>query len=1141
MSIPAFFPAIVERMREAVFVRNLERKVIYVNAATERLLGWVQADVLNRTCSEIFGPNCMSDGKDCPFEGPAVATPGSAIYEHDLILSNGERKRLRISVTPFFDAAVAAGTISILEDLTIVKMSNTRIEPSDNRYRTIGEDVKTTKEELERRIEERTVALTLANNLLRWENEERQRLSCELERFRDALNSSSDSVFIFDPRTLRFVDVNETACVSFGYSRENLLKMDLSTITPLLPIDEIRRLIDPVIKGHTKTAVIETTHVRTDGTRFPVEIRLRFTSHAGTPFLVGIARDVTERSAAADRIMQAKEVAERANHAKSDFLSCMSHELRTPMNAILGFAQLLESDVTEPLTQSQRECIIEILNAGNHLLELINEILDLSRIESGKIRLSMESVNLHSLLDESIAMVEPVALNRHITIIREYSTQNPVCVSADRSRLRQVLLNLLSNAIKFNKLNGRVVIRTVMEKNERLRLSIADTGPGIPQEYHKTIFEPFTRISSELVEHEGAGVGLTIASRLMQAMNGSIGLESSPERGATFWIELIQAKTSKEQGIPLTGSATSSPSSILHEESANIKCILCVEDDPINLNLIRHLLRRLGNFSLLTATNGHLAIEMARAHKPALILMDINLPGLNGIDALRQLHADPGTAGIPVVAISGMATAADVQKGLDAGFDEYITKPIDIPRFRSIVSRILCFFLIPIFFAAAACFAQTNGDSWLMATASLSLSEERAEVARSLPTLLTSLPLFRDANTIRPDGRHWNRRDRMKSEHSKVLAGDRPRGLAIGLYHLFDNWYILESLWHGNASDTVKDHNLHLLDLGRNLLCGSVHQDGTHSLNADFSWYSHDGLLYMQGFSELSSDSGILYRFRIPPFVWKPDAQGFDSLPPVSSISKTPENAPSPMISPESISLRDAWYAVYPILEPREPDFSLSKKEFATDTLTLHFPDDDNGNPGPTFALPWKNIFGGDFSISNTVPRRRYPVERRTPDHEWTLRDSLSGGKLLPSWHLFDRFGRDCLLPFDSAPSRMGFTAAGIWILNNEQLYWGDSADIRSHTLRRYPFRRVMAVSEIGPDALLVTCSDCLIALQPRHGRGHIFLRRPHPDDEQSFWVSAWRISSGDFILSEQLESLGSGETGRLLRVRLKRDPFAEL
>lgn len=672
MTSPLYFQAIVERMREAVLVRDPDRKVLYINPAAERLTGWTSAGVLGKTCEDLFGDACSKNDEGCPIEKLFEQAERAIVYDHILISSKGEKKNIRVSVSSFFDGEKPQGTIAVLENLTAT--------------RAAAEEIRRVKEELETRAEERAVALTSANNLLRWENEERQRLSGELERFRDALNSSSDEVFLFDPRTLKYLDVNETACVSLGYPREVLLKMTVPMIIPEIPISDIHRLLEPILKGQNRTAVIETVHLRADGSRFPVEMRVRFTSYSGSPFLVAIARDVTERKATEVLLREAKEVAERASLAKSEFLSCMSHELRTPMNAILGFSQLLESDLSDPLSQSQRECILEILKAGNHLLELISEVLELARIESGKILISLEPVSFSTVLDEALALVVPIAANRRISIIREGLENNQQKVLADKARLRQVVLNILSNAIKFNRPEGQVVIGLDVRLGNCLRLSISDTGPGIPSDCWEAVFEPFVRITNPSEDIAGTGIGLTIATRLMKAMNGTIGLQSTPGEGATFWIELPMAGL--EENVVFFPPVHSVRNI---ENSVPLQRILCIEDNPANLNLIKHLLRRIGNFPVLSASNGLLAGEMARAHKPALILMDLDISGFNGLDAMKEMRFDPETRDIPIVAISSSGASDDVEQGLNDGFNEYISKPIDVTRFLSVISHLLTF------------------------------------------------------------------------------------------------------------------------------------------------------------------------------------------------------------------------------------------------------------------------------------------------------------------------------------------------------------------------------------------------------------------------------------------------------------------
>jgi signal transduction histidine kinase/CheY-like chemotaxis protein len=396
-----------------------------------------------------------------------------------------------------------------------------------------------------------------------------------------------------------------------------------------------------------------------------------------------IGTDNTARKQAKDALREttielesAKFAAEKANLAKSDFLSSMSHELRSPLNAILGFGQLMDSGAPAP-TIGQKESIDQILQAGWYLLELINEILDLSLIESGKLSLSLEPMSLTEVLADCRAMIEPQAQKSGIRM-RFPQFDGPCFVKADRTRVKQVLVNLLSNAIKYNRVGGIVEVTCRVTTPERTRISFHDTGEGLPAEKLAQLFQPFNRLGQESGAEEGTGIGLVVSKRLVELMGGEIGVESTVGVGSVFWIELNSANA-PELVCDADKSAVDAPAQTL--PGTQLHTLLCVEDNPANLLLIEKLVARRPDIRLLSARDGNRGIEIARASQPDVILMDINLPGISGIVALRILAQDPATAAIPVIALSANAMPHDVEKGLEAGFFRYLTKPIRVDEF----------------------------------------------------------------------------------------------------------------------------------------------------------------------------------------------------------------------------------------------------------------------------------------------------------------------------------------------------------------------------------------------------------------------------------------------------------------------------
>jgi CheY-like chemotaxis protein/two-component sensor histidine kinase len=383
---------------------------------------------------------------------------------------------------------------------------------------------------------------------------------------------------------------------------------------------------------------------------------------------------------------RAKIAAEKANHAKSDFLSSMSHELRTPLNAILGFAQLMDSEAP-PATPSQKASIGQILHAGWYLLELINEILDLAQIESGQLALSKETVSLAEVMAECRAMIEPQGNKRGITLTFP-PFETPHFVSADRTRLKQVLVNLLSNAIKYNQPAGTVVVDYAATAPDRTRISVRDTGAGLSREKLMQLFQPFNRLGQECSAEEGTGIGLVMSKRVVELMGGVIGVESTVGTGSVFWFELSSA-TAQQPAIG-TARPTAALPALAHQQTSQ-RTLLYVEDNPANLRLVEQLIARRPDVRLLSAANGNLGVALARDHLPHVILMDINLPGINGFDALRILREDPTTAHIPVIALSANAMPRAIEKGEQAGFFSYLTKPIKVVEFMEMLDKALSY------------------------------------------------------------------------------------------------------------------------------------------------------------------------------------------------------------------------------------------------------------------------------------------------------------------------------------------------------------------------------------------------------------------------------------------------------------------
>ena len=403
------------------------------------------------------------------------------------------------------------------------------------------------------------------------------------------------------------------------------------------------------------------------------------------------ARDVTESKRLELALQEqnlllegASALADKANQAKSDFLSSMSHELRTPLNAILGFAQLMETGAPPP-TPSQKRNIGQILKAGWYLLELINEILDLSVIEAGKVTLSREPVSLVEVMLECRAMIEPQARERGIRIAFP-RFDAPYFVLADRTRVKQILVNLLVNAVKYNHAGGTVTVECGPSPPDAIRISVRDTGAGLAPEQMAQLFQPFNRIGRDGGAEEGTGIGLVVTKRLVELMGGRIGADSTVGAGSVFWVELAAAHAPQ---LSVRGVETASAARLQAPAVVSLRTLLYVEDNPANLELVEQLVLRRADLQFLSAADGDTGIALARSCRPEVILMDINLPGINGIEAMQILRLDPATAHIPVIALSANAMERDVEKGLSAGFFNYLTKPIKVDAFMEALDAAL--------------------------------------------------------------------------------------------------------------------------------------------------------------------------------------------------------------------------------------------------------------------------------------------------------------------------------------------------------------------------------------------------------------------------------------------------------------------
>ncbi|WP_394807413.1 PAS domain S-box protein [Nitrosomonas sp.] len=634
------------------------------NVGAERMLGYTAAEVMDKiTVADISDPEeLIARAKALSIELSTPITPGlealvfkasrgiEDIYELTYIRKDDSRFSAVVSVTALRDAQdEIIGFLLIGTDNTLRRQAEAEQKKLD------------------------------------------QRLRDQQFYTRSLIESNIDALITTDPSGI-ISDVNKQMEALTGCTRDELIGAPFKNY--FTDPERAEAGIKRVLAENRITNYELTAHAR-DGKETVVSYNAT-TFHDRDRTLQGVfaaARDITERKLLDQalhetniKLESAKSIAEKANLAKSDFLSSMSHELRSPLNAILGFAQLIDSG-SPPLTPRQKSNIDQILLAGWYLLDLINEILDLALIESGKLLVSLEPISLSEVISDCQAMIEPQAQKSGIKLTFPQFNCT-YFVKADRTRVKQILINLLSNSIKYNKAGGTVVVSYSTGTANRIRISITDTGEGLSVENLSQLFQPFNRLGREIGTEEGTGIGLVVSKRLVELMGGTIGVESTIGKGSVFWIKLNLTDT-PQLALDDDQSMVIVPRKI--SADTPLRTLLYVEDNPANLLLVENLLERRPDIHLLSAQDGLRGIEIARASRPDVILMDINLPGISGVHALEILHKDPETAHIPVIALSANAMPRDIVRGLEVGFFRYLTKPIKLNEFFDTLDAALKF------------------------------------------------------------------------------------------------------------------------------------------------------------------------------------------------------------------------------------------------------------------------------------------------------------------------------------------------------------------------------------------------------------------------------------------------------------------
>ena len=647
-ALEPYLKNIIDQAAVGIVIRDMEGRWLHANKALRELLGYGEDEILNQTGRHLTTPEERADAIEWnrKIQSGEIDT---YTREKHYLHKNGASIFVEVTITAIRDdAGKPKLLVTVLKDLTARQQAAAEARASEARFRAA--------------FEQAAVGMAIRG----------------MDR--------------------RFIRVNKKLCEFLGYEEAELLNIASLDVTPPEDRGDAIALQERISDGSIDQYSREKRYLRKDGKIVWANVAFTVVRDAqGAPLhLVAVIEDISARKNAelelvryrenlealvksrTDEFERAKTAAEYANRAKSTFLSNISHELRTPLNAILGFSQLMDDGSTGGgLGPEHREWLNQIMKAGWHLLELVDEVLDFGKIEAGRMDMELEAVPVADIVRAAISLGAPQAATHEITVAPPEVAAGVDCVRADPVRLKQVLLNLLSNAVKYNVPQGRVRVHAQTHANNRVAISVIDSGFGLTPEQRQTLFTPFSRHVPKGRVIEGAGIGLALTKSLVELMGGTITVQSVPGQGSTFTVTLPVAERQNSDPMALTQEIA----------PAGVSRLLCVEDNPTNMEVVRAFIRNRTQFEFLGATTGESGLAMARTKNPDLILLDINLPDMSGFDVMRALRQDAATRDIPIVALSANATADDIARGRREGCVEYLTKPVRLDRLLECVNK----------------------------------------------------------------------------------------------------------------------------------------------------------------------------------------------------------------------------------------------------------------------------------------------------------------------------------------------------------------------------------------------------------------------------------------------------------------------